>query len=114
MNAEYDFTKHLVAKLFHKAAEAIEAAPRKDLDDILTHHENLLVGILNNSKLLHTWATPPGEKKLLNGMGRGYAQPGLPKDAQPTPAAAPADVKRDAEQSEAGGFRLASKGGVAA
>ena len=33
MNAEYDFTKHLDAKLFLKAAEAIEAAPRKDLDE---------------------------------------------------------------------------------
>lgn len=47
------------------------------------------MGILNNSKLLHTWATPPGEKKLLNGMGRGYAQRGLPKDAQPTPPPLP-------------------------
>jgi hypothetical protein len=117
MTTEYDFTKHLIAQLFAKAAEAIEAAPRKDLEEILTHHENLLVGILNNSRLLHVWTTHPGEKKLLNAMGRGFAYRGLSKDTQALPSAvgiAPGDAKSDGSQAHVDSGRSASNGKLAA
>jgi len=117
MTTEYDFTKHLVAQLFAKAAEAIEAAPRKDLEEILTHHENLLVGILNNSRLLHVWTTHPGEKKLLNAMGRGFAHRGLARDVQASPAAVLAsaiDAKADGGKGQADAGRLPSKDKLAA
>ena len=117
MTTEYDFTKHLVAQLFAKAAEAIEAAPRKDLEEILTHHENLLVGILNNSRLLHVWTTHPGEKKLLNAMGRGFAHRGLAKDLHTSPSAplgASAEVDADGIKASREGGRTGPKDKVAA
>lgn len=82
MTTEYDFTKDLVASLFARTTEAIAAAPRKDLEEILNHHENLLLGLLNNSRLLHIWTTQPADRKPLLALTRGLAQRAVAKEAQ--------------------------------
>lgn len=115
MTTEYDFTKDLVASLFAKTAEAVAAAPRKDLEEILNHHENLLLGVMNNSRLLHIWTTQPADRKPLVAMTRGLAQRAVSKEVHAAiEAAQPAGDGKAAAAPAEHGVRAVPSGKVAA
>ena len=69
MTIESQLTKHLIAELFAKTGKLIAESPVIQLEDILSAHENFLVGLLNNSRLLL------GYKNVqpLTGINRGFA-----------------------------------------
>jgi hypothetical protein len=73
MTVEGAIEKHLVASLFAKTSQLIEASSGKDMEEILARHQDFLVALLNNTRLLI------GRKDVsrpLRGVGLGLSQSG--------------------------------------
>lgn len=89
MLEEAAIEKHLVASLFAKTSQLIEASSGRDMEEILALHQDYLVMILNYPKLLLGRKEPASS---LRGVGLGLSQAGLSLAAKSGKEAAPGDT----------------------
>lgn len=96
MTQDTDLTKHLVAALFAKTAQIIEASPRRELEDQLERHENMLLALMNHTRLLQLFVSASDERKPLTASVRGIPQRADAKDGadagQPAIGGSPAQT----------------------